>query len=61
MCLNLYPPSELSYQMSLKMIYATESHLKRRAVKLAWFDRPEFNSVSDSSMWYQAHKICKNW
>jgi LMBR1 domain-containing protein 1 len=60
MCLNSYAPHELAYTMSLKMIYATENHLKRRAVRLAWFDRPEFNSVTDTSMWYQAHKVCKN-
>jgi hypothetical protein len=61
MCLNQYPPNELTYAMSLKMIYATEKHLKRRSVRLAWFDRPEFNNIKDTSVWYQAHKVCKNW
>lgn len=60
MCLNMYPPKELLYQMSFKMIYATESHLKQRAVKLPWFDRPEFNSITDTSMWYEPHPVCKN-
>lgn len=60
MCLNLYPPQELTYSMSYKMIYATERHLKRRSVKLAWFDRPEFTYVKDTSTWYQTHKVCKN-
>jgi hypothetical protein len=60
MCLNQYPPQELSYSMSFKMIYATERHLKRRSIKLAWFDRPEFACVKDTSIWYQAHKVCKN-
>eukprot|EP00818_Percolomonas_sp_WS_P000370 CAMPEP_0117441816 /NCGR_PEP_ID=MMETSP0759-20121206/3829_1 /TAXON_ID=63605 /ORGANISM="Percolomonas cosmopolitus, Strain WS" /LENGTH=1043 /DNA_ID=CAMNT_0005233681 /DNA_START=171 /DNA_END=3302 /DNA_ORIENTATION=+ len=60
MCLNMYPPKDLMYQMTFKMIYATESHLKQRAVKLPWFDRPEFNSVTDTSMWYEPHPVCKN-
>jgi len=60
MCLNLYPPAELMYKMTMKMVYATESHLKQRAVKLPWFDRPEFKSVSDTSMWYEPHPVCKN-
>lgn len=60
MCLNLYEPQDLSFSMSLKMIYATEAHLKRRATKLAWFDRPEYNSITDTSLWYTFHKVCKN-
>lgn len=59
-CLNLYHPNELMYKMTMKMIYATESHLKQRAVKLPWFDRPEFKTVSDTSMWYEPHPVCKN-
>lgn len=61
MCLNLFHPTELAFSMSLKMIFATENHLKRRAIKLTWFDRPEFHSVTDTSMWYQEHKVCKTW
>ncbi len=60
MCLNQYPPNELEYSMTLKMIYATEQHLKRRSIRLAWFDRPEFRYVKDTSTWYQTHKVCKN-
>lgn len=60
MCLNQYPPSELEYSMTLKMIFATEKHLKRRSVRLAWFDRPEFRYVKDTSTWYQTHTVCKN-
>nr|CAG4707649.1 unnamed protein product [Naegleria fowleri] len=59
MCLNLFPPSELNYSMTLKMIYATEQHLKRRAVKLSWFDRPEFKGLTETSSWYQEYKVCK--
>ena len=61
MCLNLFSPSDLACTMSLKMIFATEQHLKRRAVKMAWFDRPEFKGVSDTSSWYQDCRVCKTW
>eukprot|EP01006_Ploeotia_vitrea_P026391 TRINITY_DN59382_c0_g1_i1.p1 TRINITY_DN59382_c0_g1~~TRINITY_DN59382_c0_g1_i1.p1 ORF type:complete len:1420 (+),score=179.98 TRINITY_DN59382_c0_g1_i1:23-4282(+) len=54
-----YRPADLQYSLTLKMIYATERHLKKHGEHRPWFDRQEFR-VAENPLWYQPKRVCKS-